>query len=135
MFDHYAYGTTTKRWVIYEYPISYEGMTDEQEVCWHKSAEKAKEVADANHARTGLAYREALCYGTGIGRGWECVEAESAVYGVCATQNCWLCEEPDHHPDGDGCWLCEEPDSDTVRNDSANEDAQEEAYWESFNVD
>ena len=112
---------TTKRWVIYEYPIG----TDEQEVSWHKSAEKAKEVADANHARTGLAYRVDLCYGTGIGRGWECVEAESAVYGVeCATQSCWLCEEPDHHM---------EPDSDTVRNDSANEDAQEEAYWESFN--
>jgi len=114
MFDHYAYASDmTKRWVIYEYPISYEGMTDEQEVSWHKTGEKAREVADANHARTGLAYRVDLCYGTGIGRGWECVEAESDVYGVgCCDGTC---------------------DSDTVRNDSANEDAQEEAYWESFN--
>jgi hypothetical protein len=69
----------TERWVIYEYPGN---GTDEAEVSWHRTESKAQAVADANHARTGLAYRVDLCWGSGGVARWECEGSEADVYGV-----------------------------------------------------
>ena len=75
------------RWVIYEYPtlLAHDG----DEVSWHKTKEKAIEVADANHARTGLPYRVDLCWGSGRVGMWECEGCDPDVYGVGFDADAW----------------------------------------------
>jgi hypothetical protein len=68
------------RWVIYEYPSL--DADDGDEVSWHKTELKAQEVANANHAKTGLPYRIDLCWGSGGVAQWECEGSEADVYGV-----------------------------------------------------
>ena len=79
----------TERWVIYEYPSLV--APDGDEVSWHKTEEKAIEVADANHARTDLPYSIDLCLGTGGANAsrWVCEEAESDVYEVGFDTDAW----------------------------------------------
>jgi len=70
----------TERWVVYEYASI--DADDGDEVSWHQTADKAIEVADANHARTGLPYRIDLCWGSGGVTRWECIGSEADVYGI-----------------------------------------------------
>jgi hypothetical protein len=69
----------TERWVVYEYPTL--DAIDGDEVSWHKTELKAQEVANDNHAKTGLPYRIDLCWGTG-GVQWECEGSEADVSGL-----------------------------------------------------
>ena len=73
----------TARWVVYEYPKD-NTRTEGEEVSWHKTGEKAVEVADARHAKTGLGYRVDLLFGTGGANParWECLESEPDIYGI-----------------------------------------------------
>jgi len=77
----------TDRWVIYEYPTLV--ADDGDEISWHKTEEKAIEVADANHAKTGLPYRIDLCWGSGGVARWQCEGSEADVYGVGFDDDAW----------------------------------------------
>ena len=77
----------TDRWVIYEHPSPDED--DGPEYSWHKTAERAVEVANAAHAKTGLPYRIDLCWGTGGVARWECEGSEADVYGIGFDDDAW----------------------------------------------
>ena len=81
------WNSTTERWVVYEYRTL--DADDGYEVSWHKTELKAQEIANANHAKTGLPYRIDLCWGTGGVARWECEGSEADVYGVGFDDDAW----------------------------------------------
>ena len=71
-----------ERYVVYEYTYWPNETQDAWEVSWHKTLEKAREVATAAHSQPGLPYRLDIDWVEWDGTAWNNTWSEADAYAV-----------------------------------------------------